>query len=103
MRGIGKNNTAWGNYDQLTVQAGYELTLLELRPFFSRLANANEISICIQTAPIVDLNAQVENVHKRPMPMDAVATASQVIYLKGKTDGTSTDFIVELVADESPT
>jgi hypothetical protein len=102
LKGIGKTNTAMENYDQLTVQAGFELVLMELRAYFSRIGNLIEANVYIQTSPIVDLNSQVENVHKRPVPLDAVATASQLIYLKGKTDGTATDIIVELIADERP-
>jgi hypothetical protein len=102
MKGLAKMNTAWENYDELAVQANFEMVLLELRAFFSRQATANEIAIYIQTAPIADLNSKVEHEIKRPLPMDALATASQRIYLKGKTDGTATDFIIELVVDERP-
>jgi len=46
------------------------------------------------------MNSQPANVYKRPYPCDVEIPASTELRLTGRTDGTSTDFIVEVIVSE---
>ena len=101
LEGIGKVNTSEAEYDKVTVTAGMKWTLLEVRPFFSRQANAVECRLYRLTYPILQMNSYIENSIKKPVPVDTELGAGEQLRLTGVTDGTSTDFIVAVIYDET--
>jgi len=100
LEGLGKTNTSEEEYDKATVTASMKWTVQEVRYYTSRVANNNEIYLYKLTVPIMRLNTQVGNVIKKPYPVDTELLAGVELRLTGKTDGTATDYIVEVVIDE---
>ena len=101
LKGLGKTNTSEAEYDKVTVTAGMKWTLLEVRPFFSRQANAVECRLYKLTAPILQIHSRVADVMKKPVPVDTELGAGEELRLTGITDGTSTDFIVTVIYEET--
>ena len=102
LKGLSKTNTSEAEYDKVTVTAGMKWTLLEVRPFFSRQANVVECRLYRLTAPILQMNSDVENSIKKPVPVDAELGAGEELRLTGVTDGgAGIDFIVAVIYDET--
>ena len=100
LSGTGKSNTSEEEYDTKTVPSGKKWKVLEVRPYFSRQANSVEAYLYMRTERILEMNSQNANVYKRPYPCDVEIPASTELRLTGRTDGTSTDFIVEVIVSE---
>jgi len=101
LKSLGKTNTSEEEYDKVTVTAGMKWTLLEVRPYFSRVANVNECRLYRLTYPILQMNSYIENSIKKPVPVDTELGAGEQLRLTGVTDGTATDFIVAVIYDET--
>jgi len=100
LEGEGKTNTSEEEYDTKVVPSGKKWKVLEVRPYFSRQDNDVEAYIYMGTERILEMNSQPANVYKRPYPCDVEIPASTELRLTGRTDGTSTDFIVEVIVSE---
>jgi len=101
LKGIGKTNTSLEKYDSIMTPTGKTRTILEVRPYFSRTHKDVEIEIKIQTDVFLQHNSTIHSQNNRGVPMNCVADAGEEIILDGKTDGTSTDFIVMIIVDET--
>ena len=100
LKGLGKTNTSEEEFDKKTVPSSLKWTVQEIRYFTSRVVNANEIYLYKATVQVVALNTQVMNVLKRPYPADVTIEAGMDLRLTGVTDGTATDYIIEVIIDE---
>jgi len=100
LRGLGKTNTSETEYDKEVVPSGKTWKVLEVRPYFSRSSKDNEAYLYVRTDRIMEINSLVANTLKRPYPCDVEVPASVELRLCGRTDGTATDFVVEVVVSE---
>jgi len=100
LTGFSKSNTSEEEYDKESVPSGKRWKVLEVRPYFSRTSKDNEAYIYMRTERIHAFNSLVADTYKRPYPSDVEIPATVELRLCGKTDGTATDFVVEVVVSE---
>ena len=99
--GAGKTNTSEAEYDKKVVPSGKTWKVLEVRPYFSRTHKDIEAYLYMRTERIFEINSLVAQNLKRPYPSDVEIPTSVELRLTGRTDGTATDIVVEVVVDES--
>jgi len=100
LKGLSKSNTSEEEYDTEAVPSGKKWTVLEVRPYFSRQDSDVEAYLYMRTERFMEMNSLNANAYQRPYPSDIEIPASVKLRLCGKTDGTSTDFVVEVVVSE---
>lgn len=99
--GLGKTNTSEAEYDKKQIPSGKKWKVLEVRIYVSRVANDNEVYLNKITERLTEFNSQVVDKYTKPYPLDVEIGAGETLRLTGKTDGTATDYMVELIVDET--